>query len=81
MLHSTITRKGQTTIPGEVRDALKLKPGDKIEYEVEGDHAIIRIHPGTMALMGALKSDKGKNMSFAKIREAAAAAGLREAMR
>jgi antitoxin PrlF len=33
--HSTITAKGQTTVPKEIRDRLKLKPGDKIEYVVD----------------------------------------------
>jgi AbrB family looped-hinge helix DNA binding protein len=29
----TITPKGQVTIPAEIRDKMKLKPGDKITYE------------------------------------------------
>jgi len=29
----TITPKGQVTIPAEVREKLKLQPGDKITYE------------------------------------------------
>ena len=29
----TITPKGQVTIPAEIRERLKLKPGDKITYE------------------------------------------------
>ena len=37
MLHSTLTSKGQTTIPSEVREALNLRPGDKISYEVAGN--------------------------------------------
>jgi antitoxin PrlF len=72
MSHSTVTSKGQTTIPGAIRDALKIKPGDRLEYVVEGDHATIRVHPGTRSLKGALASRKGKGMSFAQIREAAA---------
>ena len=51
MSHSTVTRKGQTTIPGEIRKALQIKPGDKLEYVVEGDHATIRVHPGTRSLV------------------------------
>lgn len=72
MLHSTVTSKGQTTIPGKIRRALRIKPGDRLEYMVEGDHATIRVHPGTLSLRGALASKKGKGMSFAQIREAAA---------
>jgi antitoxin PrlF len=82
MLHSTITSKGQTTIPGQIRKALKIKPGDKLEYEVEGDHATIRVHPGTRALKGVLASKKSKGMSFSQIRAAAAKAALdREGIR
>jgi antitoxin PrlF len=77
MLHSTVTSKGQTTIPGEIRDALQIKPGDKLEYAVEGDHAVIRVHPGTRSLKGILASQKGKTMSFTQIREAAAKAARR----
>lgn len=74
MLHSTVTRKGQTTIPGKIRKALRIRAGDRLEYFVEGDHATIRVHPGTRSLKGALASKKGKGLSFAQIREAAATA-------
>jgi antitoxin PrlF len=71
-LHSTVTSKGQTTIPGEVREALKIKPGDRLEFAVVGDRATIRVHPGTQSLGGALASNKGKKLSIAQIRDAAA---------
>jgi len=74
MQHSRVTSKGQTTIPGKIRQALRIKPGDKLEFLVEGDHATIRVHPGTRSLKGALASKKGKGMSFARIREVAAEA-------
>jgi len=32
---STVTRKGQVTIPKEVRDALGARPGDRVEFIVE----------------------------------------------
>jgi AbrB family looped-hinge helix DNA binding protein len=72
MQHSTVTRKGQTTIPGKIRKALRIKPGDTLEYVVNGDHATIRVHPGTRSLKGVLSSKKGQGMSFAQIRQAAA---------
>jgi AbrB family looped-hinge helix DNA binding protein len=74
MLHSTVTSKGQTTIPGKIREALGIHPGDRLEYGVHGDHATIRVHPGTRSLKGVLASKKGKGMAFAQIRKAAAAA-------
>lgn len=81
MLHSTVTSKGQTTIPGKIRKALRIKPGDKLEYFVEGDRATIRVHPGTRSLKGVLASKKGRGMSFAQIRHAAVAARKREGIR
>jgi antitoxin PrlF len=82
MPHSTVTRKGQTTIPGKIRKALRIKPGDTLEYELEGDHVTLRVHLGTRSLKGALASKKGKGMSFSEIREAAAkAARNREGVR
>lgn len=81
MLHSTVTSKGQTTIPEKIRKALGIKPGDKLEYAVEGDRATIRVHPGIRSLKGALASKKGRGMTFAEIREAAARAAHREGTR
>ncbi|MHB8500704.1 MAG: AbrB/MazE/SpoVT family DNA-binding domain-containing protein [Candidatus Acidiferrales bacterium] len=72
MQHSTVTSKGQTTIPGKIRKALRIKPGDRLEYVVEGDHSTIRVHAGTRSLKGVLASERGKGMSFAQIRAAAA---------
>jgi antitoxin PrlF len=41
-LISTISRKGQTTIPQTVREKLGVKEGDMLEYEVEGSAVRIR---------------------------------------
>jgi antitoxin PrlF len=41
MATSTLTRKGQTTIPVKVRNHLKLRPGDKIEFVIERDGKVV----------------------------------------
>ena len=57
MSHSTLTSKGQTTIPLEVRQALKLKPRQRILYEVKGDAVILKVEQGGLLdLYGSLKS-------------------------
>jgi antitoxin PrlF len=38
---SKITSKGQTTIPQEVRDYLKLKPGDRVQYVFNGGSVVM----------------------------------------
>lgn len=74
MFHSLLTNKGQTTIPIAVRSALNMRPGDTLEYSVQGDEVILRVHPGIRSLKGVLASDKGAGKTFAEIREAASIA-------
>ena len=56
---STITTKGQVTIPAEVRKHLDLKPGDKILFVVE-DAGDVRLaapkYPDIESLRGAAGS-------------------------
>ena len=56
MSQSTITDKFQTTIPLEVRTALKLKPRQRVSYEIRSDgSAILRLAHGLDQLFGSLK--------------------------
>jgi antitoxin PrlF len=41
MITSKITSKAQTTIPQPVRNALGLKTGDELVYEIQDDRVII----------------------------------------
>ena len=43
MIESTITSRGQTTVPKAVRKALELEAGDRIRYTIEG--SVVRIRP------------------------------------
>ena len=38
---STISSKGQTTVPVSIRRSLDLHPGDALAYEVDGDKVSI----------------------------------------
>lgn len=38
---STLTSKGQTTVPREVRDALDLDVGDKLSWEIRGGNVVV----------------------------------------
>ena len=37
MSTATLTSRGQTTIPREVRDFLKVKSGDKLEFKINAE--------------------------------------------
>ncbi|MFB6232096.1 MAG: AbrB/MazE/SpoVT family DNA-binding domain-containing protein [Salinibacter sp.] len=39
---STLTSRGQTTIPKSIREALQLRPGDRVEFILEGDQVVLR---------------------------------------
>jgi antitoxin PrlF len=53
---STITSKGQTTVPKEVRDALHIGPGDRLSWEVRGGKvAITTERPGLFRWEGIFK--------------------------
>ena len=41
MASSTITSKGQMTLPKEVRDRLNLKPGDRLDVSVRDHHIVL----------------------------------------
>jgi antitoxin PrlF len=40
--YSTISSKGQLTVPLEIRKRLGLKTGDRVEFVVEEDRTVIR---------------------------------------
>ena len=46
---STLTNKNQTTVPKVVVEALDIKPSDKLIYEIEGDHVVLRAQTGRLA--------------------------------
>ena len=57
-MQTTLTSKGQATIPKGIRDHLNLKPGDKVEFVVSEKGEVLlkgRAH-SLLDLFGALKS-------------------------
>lgn len=53
---TTITQKGQVTIPASIRKALGLKPHDKVSFRLE-NHAVL-VEPATSSVLagfGAVK--------------------------
>ena len=57
MLDSTISTKGQTTLPKAIRDSLALKPGDKVRYVMLDEGALIMPVRPTSMLFRSLKYD------------------------
>ena len=49
MASATITSKGQTTVPKVIRDGLRLKPGDRVEFVLLDDGTALMV-PATVLL-------------------------------
>jgi AbrB family looped-hinge helix DNA binding protein len=64
MAFATITSKGRTTIPKDVRAAANLKPGDRIHFTVLEDRTIIvRVKSRSIRDI-AIKPPGGKRVSI-----------------
>ena len=59
---ATLTSKGQTTIPKEIRDSLGMKPGDRMTFTLMPDGTIVmRVKTkSVMGLAGVLHKKKRK---------------------
>ena len=77
VVESTITSKGRTTIPKSVREALGVKPGDRVRYVVLGEEVRITPVRPLARLFGALKFD-GPPVTLEEM-ERAIAEGAKEA--
>ncbi len=66
---TTLTEKGQVTIPQEIRRLLGLHPKDKVRFEVDGD--VVRIKQASSKLLQAFGAVKPmqKAEHFQEIRE------------
>jgi AbrB family looped-hinge helix DNA binding protein len=57
---STLTSKGQTTVPKEVRAALNLDVGDKLSWEIRGGNVMVTTErPAFYRWEGFIKSSTG----------------------
>jgi antitoxin PrlF len=57
---STLTSKGQTTVPKEVRDALDVDTGDKLTWEIHGGKvAVTTGKPAFYRWEGIIKNSSG----------------------
>lgn len=53
---STITSKGQTTVPKEVREVLNVDTGDKLTWEIKGGRVSVTTErPALYRWKGAIK--------------------------
>jgi antitoxin PrlF len=79
MAVATLTSKGQTTIPKEIRERLGLAPGDKLDFVVDADGRVV-LRPATLhvsELKGLLRRKGGKPVSLEQMDRAIAEGAMR----
>ena len=66
---STLTSKGQTTIPKDIRDSLGLKSGDRITFTMMPDGTVqMRVkNKSAMALGGSLRKKGQKRLAVEQL--------------
>jgi antitoxin PrlF len=66
MRSSTVSSKGQITIPKEVREALRVDTGDRVLFVVH-DGGLVELRPETVDLLdlvGTLEPPEGRHVTI-----------------
>jgi len=71
MRSTTMTQKGQVTIPADVRKALGLKPRDRVSFEVDAAEgvAVLRRAAGSVADVYGSVQPRERPENFQRLRE------------
>ncbi len=76
---STLTSKGQLTLPKAIRDRLNVRPGDRVEFRLteEGEVMVEAASQDLRTLRGILKPGKVR-LTLEEMDEAVRTGGTRE---
>jgi AbrB family looped-hinge helix DNA binding protein len=69
-LETTMTQKGQVTVPAEIRARLGLRPRDRVRFELVGDDVRLRPAPSWIARHFRVVRATGKPLSAQQERHA-----------
>ena len=60
---TTLTSKGQVTIPAELRERFGIKPGDRVGFVEEGERIVLqRLEAAIEAVFGIVKAKRGATL-------------------
>jgi len=78
---ATLTSKGQVTIPKEIREALGLKTGDRLVFQLVAE-GVVEIRPRTVDLrsLAGMISPEEKGVSLDQMEEAVAEGARRSGL-
>ncbi len=59
--NATLTSKGQTTIPKEIRDSLGMKPGDRMTFTLMPDATVVmQVKSKSVTKLAGMLQKKGR---------------------
>jgi AbrB family looped-hinge helix DNA binding protein len=76
---ATVTSKGQVTLPRKIREALRIRPGDRIDF-VLGENGEVRVRAGELdvgELRGLLRVPGRRPVTLEAMEEAIVRRGER----
>jgi AbrB family looped-hinge helix DNA binding protein len=71
---STLTSKGQITIPKEIRDQIRLRIGQRVQFDVDGKGRLIltpQVHD-ILSLKGIIRTRRRRPVTVREMNEAIA---------
>jgi antitoxin PrlF len=80
-MESTLTIKGQATLPKAVRDHLRLRPGDRVKFFIHIDGTVVMLPRVPVGTLRGMLHRPGRRPVTLKQMEAAIAAGATEGYR
>jgi AbrB family looped-hinge helix DNA binding protein len=74
MPSTTVTSKGQVTIPKRIREFLRVKSGDRIDFDIDARGSVVVRPAGTdlTALKGLLRRPRRRPVTVAEMNAAIA---------
>lgn len=72
-MDSTLTTKGQATIPKPIRDHLHLKPGDRVKFFVHPDGSVVLLPELPVAALRGILRTHRRPVTIEAMNEAVAA--------
>jgi len=78
MLESTLTIKGQTTLPKDIREGLSLSAGDRIRYIMLDDGQVRLLKVRSVQRLAGLLFDEGRETVSLEDMDAAITEGAAE---
>ena len=78
---STVTTKGQVTIPVDIRSLFHIRPNDRVDFIVEGDRIVLTPVRSLKDLRGAVKAAGNGNAATERtVAKAAVAKRVKDEM-